>query len=191
MRLETRGPRVRKDVHTCHTAVSNGRAPFVLSLKVCTELHMWNCSCLTLKYMSWFKFSSRFRGKKCRMYPNITDSFHSKVSLFQKYNVTAEVYENPQSANCTKAVFKGSPISLRKFRAGFLLPFSPGCWISWRRESPLRYRAMRSSTRSRLQPPIWKSGGECDLAAVGPKVHQALLCEIQSTGQPAVEWGGH
>lgn len=74
--------------------------------------------------MQWFKISSPFRAPKyCRVYHNITDSFHSKVLLYQKHNVSAEVYENPKSVNCTKAVFKGSPMSLRKFKAGFLLPF--------------------------------------------------------------------
>lgn len=133
MRLETWRPRVRKDIHTCHTAVSNGRPPFVPSLKVCTELHMWNYSCLTLKYMLWFRISSPFRGLKyCRVYHNITDSFHSKVLLYQKLNVSAEVYENPQSANCTKAVFEGSPMNLRKFRAGFyLFPWLLNLLTSW------------------------------------------------------------
>lgn len=80
-----------------------------------------SCTC---EIIHMFKISSPFRGrKKTTVYCNITDFFHSKVSLFQKFNVSAEVYENPESANCTKAVFSGSPMSLRKFRAGFLWPF--------------------------------------------------------------------
>lgn len=68
--------------------------------------------------------SSPFRDRPyCTIYRNITDFSRSKVVLRKKLNVSVEVYENAKSANCTKAVFQGLPMNLRKFRASFLLPF--------------------------------------------------------------------
>ncbi|XP_037340412.2 protein sidekick-2 [Pungitius pungitius] len=47
----------------------------------------------------------------CRVYPSITN-FSKKIDIFVTVNMTVEVVEHSKSANCTKAVFGGSPGSL-------------------------------------------------------------------------------
>ncbi|KAM8742846.1 interleukin-6 receptor subunit beta [Acanthopagrus schlegelii] len=42
---------------------------------------------------------------------NIT-GVSKEIKLYENYNMTVEVYENSESANCTKAVFRGSPKKL-------------------------------------------------------------------------------
>ncbi|XP_069556861.1 uncharacterized protein, partial [Brachyistius frenatus] len=56
-------------------------------------------------------FSPSRSRNYCKHYHNITE-FSKKITLFKECNMSVEVFENKESANCTKAVFKGSPKSL-------------------------------------------------------------------------------
>lgn len=72
------------------------------------------------------KFNSNFfspsRSKNdCRAHINITD-ISEKIRIYENYNMIAEVFENGESTNCTKAVFNASPKSLCKFTKQ--VPFS-------------------------------------------------------------------
>ncbi|XP_034565717.1 interleukin-31 receptor subunit alpha [Notolabrus celidotus] len=54
----------------------------------------------------------RRQGKKlCHAYFNL-NRFSENIFLYEKFNVTVEVFENIESTNCTKAVFSGSPRSI-------------------------------------------------------------------------------
>lgn len=58
---------------------------------------------------------SLFRDKGyCTAYSNITQ-VSENIKIFTKYNMTAEIFENSESTNCTKAVFRGSVNSWSKF----------------------------------------------------------------------------
>ncbi|XP_030291005.1 leukemia inhibitory factor receptor [Sparus aurata] len=59
----------------------------------------------------------------CKAHINITD-VSKKIQLNEKYNMTAEVYENSESANCTKAVFRGSPKKLWRCGPPYAASFS-------------------------------------------------------------------
>ncbi|XP_070845522.1 interleukin-31 receptor subunit alpha [Chaetodon trifascialis] len=47
----------------------------------------------------------------CKAHINITD-ISANIKLYENFNMTAEVFENVESENCTKAAFRGSPKSL-------------------------------------------------------------------------------
>ncbi|KAM3599540.1 uncharacterized protein V6R79_007627 [Siganus canaliculatus] len=51
----------------------------------------------------------------CTAHSNIT-TFSHEIKLFEKYNVTALVFENSESSNCTKAVFRAASGNL--YRCG-------------------------------------------------------------------------
>ncbi|XP_041816671.1 leukemia inhibitory factor receptor [Chelmon rostratus] len=55
-------------------------------------------------YLPWSK-------NYCQAYMNITD-VSARITIYTKFNMTAEVLESVGSTNCTKAVFRGSPKSL-------------------------------------------------------------------------------
>lgn len=86
----------------------------------------WNYSwCLNTKNTRngfWWKkknssliFFSPSRSKNyCRAHINVTD-ISEKIRIYENDNMIAEVFENSESTNCTKAVFKASPKSLCKF----------------------------------------------------------------------------
>ncbi|KAG7238634.1 hypothetical protein INR49_030708 [Caranx melampygus] len=66
------------------------------------------------------------RKKYCKSYSGIT-RFSQTVSVYKKYNMTAEVYQHSESRNCTKAVFSDLPDNL--WRCG------PPYNVSFRRQS--------------------------------------------------------
>ncbi|XP_055369125.1 oncostatin-M-specific receptor subunit beta isoform X2 [Betta splendens] len=47
------------------------------------------------------------RRNYCKLYSNITQGYE-KITIFSSENLTAEIFETSDSANCTKAVFRGS-----------------------------------------------------------------------------------
>ncbi|XP_073333660.1 leukemia inhibitory factor receptor [Pagrus major] len=61
--------------------------------------------------------------KLCKAHTNIT-SVSKEVVLFARYNMTAEVYEDSKSANCTKAIFRGSPKMLWRCGPPYTVSFS-------------------------------------------------------------------
>ncbi|XP_033951177.1 leukemia inhibitory factor receptor isoform X2 [Pseudochaenichthys georgianus] len=54
--------------------------------------------------------------RHCKVYNTSQTNITKGILLYEKYNMTAEVFENSASTNCTKSVFRGSPMSL--FRCG-------------------------------------------------------------------------
>ncbi|KAM7392510.1 hypothetical protein PAMA_007566 [Pampus argenteus] len=48
------------------------------------------------------------RKKSCKIYSNLTE-ISTKITLYKSSNMTAEVFENIESTNCTKSDFRGSP----------------------------------------------------------------------------------
>ncbi|XP_044188640.1 protein sidekick-1 [Thunnus albacares] len=65
------------------------------------------------------------QDKFCLEYKNV-DGNSAMIKLFKKYNMTAQVFENIESTNCTKAVFRGS--------AGGLLRCGPPDKVTFSRD---------------------------------------------------------
>ncbi|KAK5852306.1 hypothetical protein PBY51_023785 [Eleginops maclovinus] len=67
------------------------------------------------RYTLIIEQNNSYKLKYCNAFYNIT-KVPEGINLYEKYNISAEVFENSASTNCTKAVFRGSPKSL--FRCG-------------------------------------------------------------------------
>ncbi|XP_071322000.1 interleukin-31 receptor subunit alpha [Trachinotus anak] len=62
----------------------------------------------------------------CRAYQDIT-KLSAEIEVFENYNMSIQVFENSESRNCTRAVFRGSPNSL--------LRCAPPYNVNFRRQS--------------------------------------------------------
>ncbi|XP_044030201.1 uncharacterized protein LOC122865602 isoform X2 [Siniperca chuatsi] len=93
--------------------------------------------------------------KLCRVYKNITE-ISTTITLYKNGNITAEVFENSESTNCTKAVFRGSPSSLLRCGPPYNVSFSRHSGrlavnVNWQKEDKkaikyysVRYKALGS-----------------------------------------------
>ncbi|XP_070781171.1 interleukin-31 receptor subunit alpha [Enoplosus armatus] len=98
--------------------------------------------------------------KLCKAYNNIT-GISEKIQLYGRYNMTAEVFENSESTNCTKAVFRGSPKNLLRCDPPYKVSFSRRSGsldvnVSWQRADTkyikyysVRYKALGSLSWSK------------------------------------------
>nr|XP_046230966.1 interleukin-31 receptor subunit alpha isoform X2 [Scatophagus argus] len=59
----------------------------------------------------------------CRAHINIT-GFSEEIRLYEKYDMTAEVFENGASTNCSKAVFSASPKNILRCGPPYKVSFS-------------------------------------------------------------------
>ncbi|XP_059213570.1 LOW QUALITY PROTEIN: interleukin-31 receptor subunit alpha [Centropristis striata] len=110
------------------------------------------------------------RNKRyCRAYYNITQ-ISKEITLDENYDMTAEVFENSESTNCTRAVFRGSPKSLLRCGPPASVSFSRKSGslvlnVSWQQEDiravmnySVRYKALGSPSWSK--PPLRCQNGE-------------------------------
>uniref|UniRef100_UPI0037E881DB interleukin-31 receptor subunit alpha n=1 Tax=Semicossyphus pulcher TaxID=241346 RepID=UPI0037E881DB len=105
----------------------------------------------------------------CKAHENITE-FSKTISLFAKRNMTVEVLENSESANCTKAVFRGSPWSILRCAPPYDASFSRHSGrlhvnVSWQQKdrTVIKYYSVRYKTLSSL---LWdKSLVQCQNGA--------------------------
>ncbi|XP_040914468.1 interleukin-31 receptor subunit alpha [Toxotes jaculatrix] len=105
----------------------------------------------------------------CKAYINITE-LSTTIKLYEKFNMTVEVFENSESTDCTKAVFRGSPASLLRCGPPHRVSFSRQSGkldmnVSWKSDDiraikhySVRYKALGSQLWS--QPPVQSQDGE-------------------------------
>ncbi|XP_027137749.1 protein sidekick-2 isoform X3 [Larimichthys crocea] len=101
------------------------------------------------------------RNKVCKVHINITD-MSQEIRIWDKYNMTVQVFENSKSTNCTKAVFRGSPNSLFRCGPPYNASFSRHAGrlvvnVSWQQEDrkvveyySVRYKALDNLSWSEL-----------------------------------------
>ncbi|XP_030598490.1 interleukin-31 receptor subunit alpha [Archocentrus centrarchus] len=73
---------------------------------------VWKPGKHTSKKMHTFVIQ-QIAKNRCNVYNNVT-GLSLWSSIFSKYNVTVQVFENTESKNCTKAVFEGCPMNLER-----------------------------------------------------------------------------
>ncbi|XP_062290432.1 uncharacterized protein LOC133995137 [Scomber scombrus] len=91
----------------------------------------------------------------CKEYKNVT-GISKEVELYKNYNMIAEVFENSESTNCTKAVFRGITSTLLRCGPPYNVNFSRHSGrlyvnVSWQKDDlkaieyySVRYKAMGS-----------------------------------------------
>ncbi|XP_028457817.1 interleukin-31 receptor subunit alpha [Perca flavescens] len=106
--------------------------------------------------------------KYCQAY-NIT-GISTQITLYSNYNMSAEVFENSESTNCTKAVFRGSPKNFLRCGPPYKVSFSRHSGrlvvnVSWQKEDTkaikyyfVRYKALGSLSWSKS--PVKSQNGE-------------------------------
>ncbi|XP_035847341.1 interleukin-31 receptor subunit alpha isoform X2 [Sander lucioperca] len=107
--------------------------------------------------------------KYCKATYNIT-GISTQINLFESYNMSVEVFENSESTNCTKAVFRGSPKSLLRCGPPYKVSFGRHSGrlvvnVSWQKEDTkaityyfVRYKALGSLSWSKS--PMKSQNGE-------------------------------
>ncbi|XP_026152547.1 protein sidekick-1 isoform X2 [Mastacembelus armatus] len=100
------------------------------------------------------------KEKKCRAYINLP-GLSKVINLHENYNLTAEVYENTDTINCTKAVFSALPKNLLRCGPPHKLSVTRNSGkldlnVSWEKEDmpvvtlySVRYRALSSLSWNR------------------------------------------
>ncbi|XP_053195483.1 interleukin-31 receptor subunit alpha [Scomber japonicus] len=93
------------------------------------------------------------KTNSCKEYKNVT-GISSEVILYERLNMIAEVFENSESTNCTKALFRGSPLTLLRCGPPYNATFSRHSGrlyvnVSWQKDYfidnySVRYKAMGS-----------------------------------------------
>ncbi|XP_033978721.1 interleukin-31 receptor subunit alpha isoform X1 [Trematomus bernacchii] len=131
-----------------------------------------------------FLSSSPSRIKHCEAY--YTSQTNISLRLYEMYNMTAEVFENSASTNCTKSVFRGSPMSLFRCDPPHNVSFSRHSGkldvsVKWQKEDVkavqyyfVRYKALGSLSWSK--PLVQsKNGTKCTVE----NLNSSLVYSVQ------------
>ncbi|KAK5611966.1 hypothetical protein CRENBAI_005384 [Crenichthys baileyi] len=113
------------------------------------------------------------------------EGFYKKIKLFSQHNFTVEVFENSETTNCTKAVFRGSPKTMPRCDPpkGVLLSRPPGelqVNVSWHKED-VKYISKFSVRYKVLSSHSWKKPVESQYpnAVRLEKLNSSLVYVVQ------------
>ncbi|KAL3041960.1 hypothetical protein OYC64_020017 [Pagothenia borchgrevinki] len=123
--------------------------------------------------------------KHCKAYYTSQTNISEGIDLYEKYNMTAEVFENSASTNCTKSVFRGSPMSLFRCGPPHNVSFSRHSGkldvsVKWQKEDvedvqyySVRYKALGSLSWSK--PLVQENGKKCTVE----NLNSSLVYSVQ------------